>query len=302
MTVKEKAKQIKEKLDSLLTKRNQWICFIITILLAALSILDVIFELLPMPVSIAVYILAAISLFCSCSLWIRGIKLLIAALWLPATENNEWLGQFINDYRLRTVIMSLPGLAVNLIFAVFNAVLAVTAHSAWFASLAVYYIMLGIMRFMSVMYAKSIYLDKESSTSPQRELKVYKSCGIMLSFMSIALMGAVIMILTSGAGKSYSRVLTIAIAAYTFYKLVMSIVNMSKAQKEKSLLSITLRNIGHCDALVSLLSLQTAMFAAFGPGEGDMAIILNTITGGVVCVAAFAIGLSMTIKSRRYKS
>lgn len=82
-------------------------------------------------------------------------------------------------------------------------------------------------------------------------------------------------------------------AAYTFYKLVMSILGMIRARKEQSLLLITIRNIGHSDALVSMLSLQTALFAAFGQDSGDLVPVMNAATGAVVCLGALALGIHM---------
>ncbi len=78
-----------------------------------------------------------------------------------------------------------------------------------------------------------------------------------------------------------------------FYKLTMSIINMVKARKEKSLLLITLRNIGYSDALVSLLSLQTALFAAFGQAEDEFIPVMNALTGAAVCLMVLGLGIYM---------
>ena len=89
-----------------------------------------------------------------------------------------------------------------------------------------------------------------------------------------------------------------AVATYTFYKLVMAITNMIKARKENSILLITLRNISYADALVSLLSLQTALFAAFGQDSGAMIPTMNALTGAGVCLMIFAVGIYMVHKSK----
>lgn len=297
--IKEKLIAIKKKAEPFLTKRNQVILFAVTIVMAALSIADAALQIFPFPVSIAIYVLAAISFFSSCALWVRAIRLLVSVVFIPFTENNKIANMLIQDYQLRTVITALPGLGMNLIFAVFNAVIGIIDRSAWHGSLSAYYILLCAMRFISVMYAKRIYIDKKEMKAEQRELKVYKNCGIMLSVMSIALMGAVIMLVMGFGGKSYPEVVAIAVAAYTFYKFTMSIFNMVKARKENSLLLITLRYIGYSEALVAMLSLQTALLDAFGQGSKELIPIMNAATGAAVCLIALFLGIYMVHDAKK---
>ena len=73
---------------------------------------------------------------------------------------------------------------------------------------------------------------------------------------------------------------------------------MESTRKEKSILLVTLRNISYADALVSILSLQTAMFAAFGQNSGRMIPITNALTGAGVCLMIFALGIYMVHKSK----
>ncbi len=289
--------KLKARMSKLLTKRNQRIWFVVTIVMAALSILDVVFDLFILPVSIAVYVLAAVSFFSSCALWIQMIRLIIKTVLIPFTESNRLVAIFVKDYRLRTIITALPGLGMTFIYAIFNAIMGIVNRSAWSGSLAAYYILLCVMRFISVMYAKSIYIDKRELSAEQRELKVYKNCGIMLSCMSLALGGAVIMLVNGEGGTSYPGLTVIVMAAYTFYKLIFSIIGMKRARKEKSLLVITMRNIGNCEALVSLLSLQTALFAAYGQDSGDLIPVMNAATGAGVCAVALGLGAFMIINS-----
>ncbi len=290
---------LKSKIQQFLTKRDERILFATTIVLAVLSIADVIYDLFPLPVGIAVYVCAAICFFLSIALWVRTVRILFRVVFIPFTEQNKTISIFIKDCRLRTVIMSLPGLGMNLIFALYNAYLGVTRRSPWYGSLAAYYILLSTMRLIAVMYAKSIYINKHEMTTKQRELRVYQSCGIMLSVMSIALMGAVTMLVTGAGGKSYPGTMIYAMAVYTFYKLALSVLNMLRAKRKQSVLSMTLRYIGHSESLVTLLTLQTALFAAFGQNSGALVPRMNAATGGAVCLGALVIGIFMVYDARK---
>ncbi len=53
-----------------------------------------------------------------------------------------------------------------------------------------------------------------------------------------------------------------------------------------------IRNIGFADALVSILSLQTAMFASFG-GDNEFIRPMNAATGTVVCLMILIMGIRM---------
>lgn len=203
---------------------------------------------------------------------------------------------------LRMVMVTLPGMGVNLIYAAFNGVIGITRYSAWHGSLSVYCLLLCIMRFLAVSYTRQDYIKKEQSdTLKKREWKVYRNCGILLSVISIALGGAVIMLVSGEGGKFYPGLMIYTVATYTFYKLTMSIINLVKARKEKSLLLITFCNIGYSDALVSLLSLQTALFAAFGQEAGDLVPLMNALTGAGVCLMVSGLGIYMVCNAKKQK-
>ncbi len=230
------------------------------------------------------------------------------------TRNNRIANTLITDTRLRTVLMTLPGMGLNLIYAVFNGVIGVMSRSAWYGSLAAYYFLLCIMRFLSVSYAGRVYevkvpwrradASQPDGVSKEEQLeirawKVHRNCGILFCMISIALGGAVIVLVSGEGGKSYPGLMIYAVATYTFYKLGMAIWNMIRVRREKSLLLVTLRNISYVDALVSLLSLQTAMFAAFGQDSGDMIPLMDALTGAGVCLMILALGIYMIHKSKK---
>lgn len=79
----------------------------------------------------------------------------------------------------------------------------------------------------------------------------------------------------------------------TFAKMIMATINMVKARKYKSSQIMGGRNIGYADALVSILSLQTAMFAMFDQGDMTLRTRMNGITGACVCLMVIIMGATM---------
>ena len=205
---------------------------------------------------------------------------------------NRYVNRLIRDSRFRTVMLTLPGMGLNLVYAFFNGVVGMTRHSAWYGSLSAYYTFLCVMRFLAVFYAKAIYVSKKRKVKLRiRERKIYQNCGVFLSLISLAMGGAVVMLVFGEGGKSYPGLLIYAVATYTFIKMGIAIKNMIQVRKEKSYLMMTLRNISYSDALVSVLSLQTALFAAFGKGQEEFIRRMNALTGTAVCLMILSLGI-----------
>ena len=289
-------------------RRKQFLLFLATVIVVVAAIYAAVTNAFPLPVSGTLYALAAVGFICTFTLWGKAILTFVKVVLLPFTQNNRVANTLITDTGLRTVLVTIPGMGLNLIYAIFNGVIGFMNFSARYVSLAVYYLLLCVMRFLAVAYAGRVYQvkvpwrkrnpEKEDSLET-RSWRVYRNCKILFSMMRIALGGAVIMLVSGEGGKSYQGLLIYAVATYTFYKLGMAIRNMIKVRKEKSLLLVTLRNISYADALVSLLSLQTALFAAFGQDSGELIPLMNALTSAGVCLMILGIGIYMVRKSKK---
>lgn len=121
----------------------------------------------------------------------------------------------------------------------------------------------------------------------------------MLIVMSFVLSGVVYLSVTNTVAVKHQEIIMITIATYTFYKVVLAIVNTVKIRKENSLLLSTIRNIGCADAAVSMLSLQRSMLVSFGEMERSKIYIMNALTGAGVLIIILAFGISMIIKSSK---
>ena len=97
---------------------------------------------------------------CTITLWGKAILTFVNVVLLPFTKNNRIANTLITDTRLRTVLVTIPGMGLNLIYAIFNGVIGFMNLSAWYVSLAVYYLLLCVMRFLAVAYAGRVYQVK----------------------------------------------------------------------------------------------------------------------------------------------
>lgn len=157
------------------------------------------------------------------------------------------------------------------------------------------------MRFAAIRFERRSWGRKPTRELAAEEISVYRYCGILLIIMTIALAGAVVLLVHSEGGKTYPGYTIFIVAMYTFYKIISAVINVVKAGKLKSPLLMAIRNIGYVNTCVSLLFLQTAMFASFGDGIVEMEVRMNGITGAAVCVMSLAVGIHCVISAAKMR-
>lgn len=271
------------------------------ILFATLSLLNVTVKCFSYIMGIAIYVLAAVTLFTGIYYLVIDFRFGIKETLKPAVISNPYVNKVASDYRLRTVLFAVPGLMSNVLFAVSNGVTGIISRSAWFGSLAAYYILLSMMRIDAVKQERLISRINGNCDRLKKEIKVYRKNSILFIFLAIVLIGMVILLENSQGGKTYPGFTIYAAAAYAFYKIIISSVNVIKVRKQNSPLLTIIRRIGYVDACVSILTLQVAMFASFGDGNEMFTKIMNGVTGGIVCVIVLATGIHGICSSKKMK-
>ncbi len=224
---------------------------------------------------------------------IGGVRKFVAAHPLMKKFRSTKVGEkYMTDARFRAGVSLYQGFFINLLYIVMKLVSGIVYRSAWFISLAVYYILLAVMRFL---LARRLNVRDEAA-----ELRRYRLCGIMLLFMNQALAGIVIFMVHQNRGFEYPGLLIYAIAAYSFYAVTIAIVNIVKTRRHKSPVLSAARAINLVAALVSVLSLETAMLTRFGGDDDPMfRRIMTGATGGGVCTAVIGMAVYMIIRANK---
>lgn len=203
---------------------------------------------------------------------------------------NRWM----TDAAFKTNVSLHTALAVNLLYAGLNVLSWFLYRSAWFVVLAVYYVILSVMRFLLVRYFRSNELGKNRLS----ELKRARLCSAILLTLNFALTGAVMMILYENKGFEYHGILIYVMAAYTFYMTTIAIVNLIRYRKYRSPVMTMSKIIALSAALVSMLSLETAMFSQFG---GEMAPkhqwLMIALTGAGVSIVVVVLSVCMIVQT-----
>ena len=237
------------------------------------------------------YILSAYSLITLCAripFYVKKVK--------AVKESNEYAARYFSDVALRVKISLYGSFVTNTLYAALQFALGVINQSVWFYALAGYYFLLAVIRFFLLRETRKIMLGKNQV----REYRQYRLCGIVLLMMDIALSVIAFYIVCQNRGFSYHYILTIAMAAYTFTTFTTAIVNMVRYRKYNSPIMSAAKQVNFAAALVSMLSLETAMLSAFG--ETETQIYKRTVTactGAVVCITILGLALYMLVHSTK---
>ena len=200
--------------------------------------------------------------------------------------------KFLTDARFRAGVSLYQGFFINLLYIIVKLVSGIVYRSAWFIALAVYYILLAVMRFLLV---RRLNTQDEAA-----ELRRYRLCGIMLLFMNQALTGIVVFIVRQNQGFAYPGFLIYAMAAYSFYAVTIAIVNIVKTRRHKSPILSASKAINLVAAMVSILSLETAMLAQFGGNDDPMfRQVMTGATGGGVCTIVIGMAIYMIWRANK---
>ena len=177
--------------------------------------------------------------------------------------DNPFGHRYMTDANFKVTVSLSISLIINLSYSVFKLVAGFLYSSLWMGAVAVYYIILSILRFTLLRYMNA---HKETK-GLLHEYKQSRLCGIMLLILNISLTGIVFQMVWQNKGYSYPGTLILAAATYTFYTVTVSIIDMIKYRKYKRPVISAAKTIRFASALVSLLSLETAMLAQFGNDE-----------------------------------
>ena len=203
--------------------------------------------------------------------------------------------RLLGDAVFRSEITLHGGLFVNLLYVVLNLFSGIRYRSAWFVALACYYALLSAMRAVLVRYVHR----KPVGQDIPAEFRRYRACGIILLLMNQALVGILLYMVTQNRGFSYPGLMIYAMAMYTFYITISAIINVIKYRRQGSPVMSAAKVISLTAALVSMLSLETAMIAQFGGDEPEFRRTMLAASGGAVCAVVLTMAIYMIARSTK---
>lgn len=203
-------------------------------------------------------------------------------------NENRYVVKYRQDATLRIKLSLYGTLIFNSAYATLQLGMGFWHHSIWFYSLAGYYILLAIMRFLLLHHTK----EYSPLQDMKQELKKYRMCGIYLLFLNSILTVILFYIIWQNRTFEHHEITTIAMAAYTFTTFTFAIINIIRYRKFKSPVFSAAKAISLACACVSMITLEATMLTTFGTGEGKMfRRIMMASSGGIVSM--FIVGMSI---------
>ncbi len=209
---------------------------------------------------------------------------------------NPLGNRYMTDRVFRTKVSLYISLGINMLYVGVNLWYWRTLHSNWFMVLSVYYVIMALMRFLLVRYVR---LNKIGA-SLLDEWKRARSCACILLLVNLSLSGAVLMILYQSKGYEYPGMMIYVMAAYTFYSTTHAIISIIKYRKLGSPVMSAAKVVSLSAALVSMLNLETAMFAQFG---GEMTQksknLFVILTGAGVSIIVITLSVLLIVQGTK---
>lgn len=205
--------------------------------------------------------------------------------------------RYRTDMAYRAEISLYMSLAVNLVYAVLKTASGILYRSIWFGALAAYYLLLCALRFSLLHYVHY----RSVRQNLLAEWKRYRLCGAILLVMNQALAVVVALVVYRSSGFAYPGTLIYVMAMYTFYAVINAVRNLIRYRREGSPALSASKVIALVTALVSVLSLETAMLSQFGSThEEAFRRIMTGLTGGAVCLIVLAMAVYMIANATRH--
>lgn len=246
-----------------------------------------------MPVSYIAYALSAYTATVICAFSVKALP-----GWWQRIKTSVYAHprsrRYMTDAAYRVQVSLLFSLGITLAYSVLKLVSGIIYSSLWLVAVALYYILLSVLRSVLLYYMYA----KKGKRDILQEYKQYRLCGYIMLILHLSLTGIVIQMVWKNQGFRYPGTLIFAAAAYTFYTVTVSVIDLVKYRKYKYPVLSAAKAIRFAAALVSLLSLETAMLAQFGDDE-SFRRWMTALTGAGVCAIVLGMSVFMISKANR---
>lgn len=269
-----------------------WLMILLTVISTALLIAVFVLGWDETPAAYAVYVLSFYSLSALCAFSGR----VLPNQYRKARQKvyTHPLGsRYMTDAAFKVRISLFFSLGINLSYSVFKLISGVYYRSLWIGAMAVYYILLSVIRFV-LLY----HMERKKDTGVVDEFRSYRVTAVGMLFINLTLSGIVVNMILSRKTPAISDVFVITSAAYTFYILTVSVIDLIRYRKYKSPVMSAAKAVRFTQALVSLLSLEASMLVQFGNDESYRRLML-ALSGAGVCGIVTAMSVYMIVHANQ---
>lgn len=170
------------------------------------------------------------------------------------------------------------GMAVSLAYAVFDAVTGIRYASYFAVSMAVYYLLLGLLRARLARACRR----RPGTDSDAYERRCCRVTAWVLLLISLPMGGAILLLVRTNPARVYPGYTIYAAAAYTFYAVTAAVIHVVRYRKRGNGILEAAGLLHLVAAAMSLLGLQNNLISAFSAESESFRSLMNTLTGVAV--------------------
>ncbi len=179
-------------------------------------------------------------------------------------------------------------LLLGLLFALYNGIFGIVFRSMWHIEIGIYYVLLLAVK--TVVFAGFRLSEK------QKLLKaLFFTTAVLLFFINAALILPVISMIQYERAVPFPLEVAIGIAAYTTYKVTMTVIMFVKTRKTTDLLTREIVTIRFVESIVSILTLQNTLIMVNAAAEDEGLRILCTVSSAVGLCAILYLTVKMIV-------
>ena len=230
-----------------------------------------------------------------------GLYYLITVTVIPLVKcckawlmRSKYIRRYYEDITFSARVRLYLGLVVNVLYAVFKLVTGLIYRSEWLIAIAAYYGVLILLK--SLLAAQDLRILRQNENADRLSAwRTYRRTGWLMLLLDVGLSGIVVQVVTRNESYSYPGMVIFAMAAYSFYRIVIAVIRLMKDRKNRDPLFSAAKTIDLSFAVTSMFTLQTAMFASFAP---DLDVrIPNIISGTAVALIITVLAVAMIIRA-----
>lgn len=206
-------------------------------------------------------------------------------------QTNRYTQRYLLDKNFKMQTSLYFEQVVNFFYGTVKIIYGALYASFWIGADGLYNLVQGSIQLVQI-------LRRRKELTIVEQWKSYRLCGILMFLLHLTMTGLVFQMIYRNAFEEYPGYMIFVTALFAFYKIISSFIHVAKDRKHKVPIDSSVRLLNLSQALFSMFSLQVAMIHQF-EGSEEFAMLMNTLTGGAVCLLVIGIGIYMLYRSRK---
>lgn len=200
--------------------------------------------------------------------------------------------QYKQDRIFRASVNLQLVMVLNYLYAAYNLLIGLQSGSVWLLSLGIYTLMLAAVRTdLTLSHHRGRKLPADAL--PRHESRCYRRVAWSLLVLNVPIGGLALLMVSGQSVSALPGHLIYLSALYTFVMMYLAISNLLRFRKLGSPILSAAKVLSLVAALLSLLTLQSALIDRFGTAQGSFRLLMTRLTGSAVYASVLIIAVWM---------